>query len=254
MTLMFTINEYTGAARTTQDAIVQCVLANRILANENVLDAFGHVSVRNPENPGTFFQSRSLAPELVTEADVLEIDLAGKVLSRTDAKPYAERVIHAAILKARPEVAAVFHGHPHPVIPFSSTGVAIRPVAHFAGLFFEGIPIYDDYDVSAGMLIASEEEGERVARVLGNARAVLLRDHGCCVVGENVAAMVMAAIYLRDNAALQLQALQLGEPKYLSYEEGRQAARIMLSDLPLSRAWTYWVGRAKKAMANLERR
>ena len=251
MALMFSLESYTGAARTAKEGIEQCVLANRILANENVLDAFGHVSVRNPENPGTFFQSRSLGPELVTKADVLEIDLEGNVLTKTDAKPYGERIIHAAILKARPEVNAVFHGHPHPVIPFSSAGVPIRPVAHFAGLFVDGIPLYDDYDVSSGMLIATAEEGERVARALGAARALLLRDHGCCVVGENVAAMVMGTIYLRDNAALQMQTLQLGQPKYLSYEEGRQAARIMLSDIALTRAWTYWVGRAKKAMSDL---
>jgi len=246
MAVMFSFEGYKGAAANADEAMEQCVLANRILACENVLDAFGHVSVRNPENPGAFFQSRSLGPELVTRADLLEIDLDGNVLSKTDATPYGERIIHAAILKARPDVNAVFHGHPHSVIPFSSAGVAIRPVAHFAGMFYEGIPLYDDYDLSAGMLIASPEEGERLARTLGKARAVLLRDHGCCVVGENAPAMVMSAVYLRDNAALQLQTLQLGQPKYLSYEEGKQAARVMLSDIALKRAWTYWANRARK--------
>ena len=253
MTLMFGLDGYKGAASTAGEAIEQCVLANRILANENVLDAFGHVSVRNPERPDTFFQSRSRSPELVTKTDIMEIDLGGNVLTKTDARPYGERIIHAAILKVRPDVNAVFHGHPHSVIPFSSTGVPVRPIAHFAGMFFEGIPLYDDYDVSAGMLIASPEEGERLARVLGKARALLLRDHGCCVVGENVPAMVMGSIYLRDNAALQYQAIQLGQPKYLSYEEGRQAARVILSDTALERAWSYWVERAKKAMPDLER-
>jgi ribulose-5-phosphate 4-epimerase/fuculose-1-phosphate aldolase len=162
-------------------------------------------------------------------------------------KPYGERIIHAAVFKARPDVMAVFHGHPHSVIPFSVTGVAIRPIAHFGSMFYEGIPLYDDYDVSSGMLISSPEEGERVARVLGPARALLMRGHGCVVVGQSVPAMVMASIFLRDNAALQLEALALGQPKYLSYEEGRQANRVMGSQVPLERLWTYWVGRAKKA-------
>lgn len=252
MALMFSFESYKGAAGNAKQAIEQCVLANRILTNENVLDAFGHVALRNPENSDTFFLSRALAPGLVTAADILEIDLEGNVVTKTDARPYGERIIHAAILKARPDVNAVFHGHPHSVIPFSSTGVPIRPVAHFAGIFFEGIPLYDDYDVSAGMLIASPEEGERVARTLGGARAVLLRDHGCCVVAENMPALVMSSIYLRDNAALQFQALQLGQPKYLSYEEGRQANRVALSALSLERAWGYWVGRAKRAMPDIE--
>ena len=113
MALTFNPEGYKGSARTAKEAVRQCVLANRILANENVVDAFGHVSVRNPENPGTFFQSRSVIPSMVTEADMLEIDLEGNVVTKTDARPYGERFIHSAILKARPEMNAVFHGHPH---------------------------------------------------------------------------------------------------------------------------------------------
>lgn len=251
MSLMFSMEAYEGGARTAQEAIEHCVLANRILANEGVLDAFGHVSVRNPENKNTFFQSRSMGPELVSREDILEIDLAGTVVSKTNAKPYGERIIHAAILKSRKEINAVFHGHPHSVLPFSSTGVPIRPIAHFAAFFYDGVPVYDDYDVSSGMLIATPEEGERVARVLGNSRAMLLRDHGCNVVGESVPIMVMCSIYLRDSAEIQQRALQIGQPKYLSYEEARQASKVMSSQIATERAWGYWVRRAKKAMPDL---
>lgn len=251
MSMMMTLEGYGGLPRNAEEAIEQGVLANRILANEDVVDGFGHVSVRNPENNATFFQSRSLSPEFVTRDDILEIDLDGNVVTKTEMKPYGERIIHAAILKARADVNAVFHGHPHSVIPFSSTGIPIQPIAHFGSMFYEGIPIYDDYDVSSGMLIATREEGERVARVMGQARALLLRDHGCVVVGESVPAMVMASIFLRDNAAIQMNTLQLGQPKYLSFEEARQASKVMESGLALERAWSYWVGRAKKAMADL---
>jgi ribulose-5-phosphate 4-epimerase/fuculose-1-phosphate aldolase len=251
MAVMFSLDGYKGVPGTIEEAIDQLVLANRILANEGVLDALGHVSVRHPKDPNTFLQSRSLGPELVTKDDILEIDLDGNVLTKTDMKPYGERIIHAAILKARPDVNAVFHGHPHSVIPFTCTGVPIRPVVHFGSMFYEGINLYDDYDVSSGMLIASPEEGERVARVLGDKRALLMRGHGCVVVGESTARMVMGAIYLRDNATLQFQAMQLGQPKYLSYEEGRQANIITEAGVVVERAWSYWVGRAKKAMPDL---
>ena len=219
--------------------------------NENILDAFGHINVRNPENNEIFSQSRSLGSELVAKNNILEIDLQGKVITKKDMKPYGERIIYAAILKARHDVNTVFHGHPPSVIPFSSTGILIWPISHFAGMFYEGIPIYDDYDVGSGMLIATPEEGERLARVLGKARALMMQDHGCCAVGESTPAMVMAAIFLRDNAAIQFQALQLGQPKYLSYEERRQATKVMMGALALDRAWTYWEERAKKAMADL---
>lgn len=249
--MMMSMEEYKGAPKTAQEAIDQVILANRVLSNEGVVDAFGHVSVRNPENAGSFFQSRSLSPELVTREDILEIDLDGTVLTPTPHKPYGERIIHAAVLKARPDVNAVFHGHPHSVLPFACTGTPIRPIVHFGCVFYDGIPLYDDYDVSSGMLISSPEEGERVARVLGSHRAMLMRGHGCVVVGENVPALVLASIYLRDNAAIQLEAVALGTPKYLSYEEGRAATRVMLSSVPLERAWNYWVGRARKAMPDL---
>ncbi|MFC1864126.1 class II aldolase/adducin family protein [Thermodesulfobacteriota bacterium] len=251
MGLMISLDKYKGAAQSAREATEQCVLANRILANEKILDGFGHVAVRNPENNETFFQSRSLSPEQVTKEDILEIDLDGNVLTQTDMKPYGERIIHAAIFKARPDVNSVFHGHPHSVIPFSSTGIPIRPIVHFGAMFYEGIPLYDDYDVNSGMLIATHEEGDRLARVLGKARAVLLRDHGCCVVGDCVPTMVMASIFLRDNAVLQYQAIQLGEPKYLSFEEARQATMVMESDLSVQRAWDYWVSRARKIMPDL---
>jgi ribulose-5-phosphate 4-epimerase/fuculose-1-phosphate aldolase len=189
---------------------------------------------------------------LVTKNDILEIDLEGKVVTKTDMRPYGERIIHAAILKVRPEVNAVFHGHPHSVIPFSCTGIPIRPIVHFACMFYEGIPLYDDYDVSSGMLISTPEEGERLARVMGKSKALLMRGHGCVVVGESIPAMVMAAIHLRDNATIQLWALQLGQPKYLSHEEGREACKVTESDICLERAWTYWVGRAKKAVPDLK--
>ncbi len=246
------LEKFDGAVKTVEGAVAQCVLSNRILANEGLLDAFGHISVRNPENKNSFFQSRSLAPNLVTLNDILEIDLDGNVISSTNMKPYSERIIHAAILKSRPEVNAVFHGHPHSVIPFSSTGVPIRPIIHSACMFYDGIPMFDDYNVDSGMLITSHEEGERLAHVLGKeALAVVMRDHGCCVVGETVPQLVMASIYLRDNAEIQLRALSLGQPKYLSTEEAKQAAKIHSSDTIQKRAWDYWVMRAKKAMPDL---
>lgn len=232
---------------TAQEAKELCVLANRILANEGLFDAFGHVSVRNPENPGTFFQSSSVSPEFVAFDDILEIDLDGNVVTNTDKKPYGERVIHSAILKARPEINAVYHGHPFEVIPFSSTNIDIKPVIYPGSMFYEGVPLYDAYDVSCGMLVTSREEGARLARVLGDKRGLIMRDHGLVVVGESVPLMVNGAIFLRDNAKVQYQTLLLGQPKYISYEEGYEAFRKVTNELTVNRTWDYWVQRVQKS-------
>ena len=240
--------------KTANEAIEQVVMANRILANEGILDALGHVSLRNPENPKTFFQSRSLSPSEVTKNDILEIDLDGNVVTKTTMKPYGERAIHAAILKARPEMNAVFHGHIPAVIPFSVTGVPIRPVAHVGSFLWQGVPVYDDYEPGHGMLIDTKKEGERIARHLGNYRVHLLRGHGCDIVAESLPHLVASAIYLRDNATIELQALQLGkEPKYLSDEEAKPAMEnALFAEMPLGRMWSYWTTRVKRAMPDIK--
>jgi 3-hydroxy-2-methylpyridine-4,5-dicarboxylate 4-decarboxylase len=197
------------------EAIEQCVLANRILANEGILEAYGHVSVRNPEDPNTFFQSHAISPELVTREDILKIDLDGKVLTkRCEKNPYREAIVHAEIYKARPDVNAICHNHVRELLAFASTGVPIRPMAHFSSMFYQGVPVYEN-ETLTGMLISNEAEAKSLVAVLGNHRAVLVRNHGTVVVGENTVFMVAGSIYLRDNAILQLQAVSLGEPKYL---------------------------------------
>jgi len=239
--------------KTAEEAIEQLVMANRILANEGIFDYLGHVSVRNPENPGTFFISRALAPEQVTKADILEVDLEGKVLTKTARQPYSERIIHGAIYKVRPEVNSVIHAHPMPIITLSVLDIPVQIIAHPASIFYEGVPVYDEYDFkspkSTGMLVQTKEEGDRVARKLGKSMAVLMRGHGYNVVGKNVPNTVQAAINLRDNVVIQLAAMQYGKPKSLSYDEAKTAAAALSG---AERAWNYWVARVKKSMPDMK--
>jgi 3-hydroxy-2-methylpyridine-4,5-dicarboxylate 4-decarboxylase len=239
-------------AKSAQEAIEFLVLANRILANESIFDCFGHVSVRNPENPKTFFISRALAPEMVTKSDILEVDFDGNVVTKTTMKPYQERIIHAAIYKARSDVNSVVHAHPAPIIAFSVLNIPLRPVAHPAARFYQGVPVYDEYDFKSpgntGMLVTTKEEGDRVATSLGKGLAMLMRGHGYNVVGPTLPDLVSNAISLRDNAVILMAALQLGKPKYISDEEARESTKTYVSP---ERAWTAWVLRVKKTMPDL---
>lgn len=228
---------------TRQQAIEDLVAANQILSNEDILEAFGHVSIRDPENPHQFLLSRSLAPQFVQKQDILIYDFDGNLKVDTDYKSYAERILHGQIYKARPDVNAICHHHALPLLPFTTTGVEVKPVVHIGCMFHEGVPLYDDYDVSDGMLIINKKEGERIARTLGGKRGLLLRGHGVVVVGADIRQTVMGSIYITYNAQVQHQSLQIGQPKYLSFEEGRAATEIMFSELALERAWGYWKGR-----------
>jgi len=244
----------TSVPPTAEEAIRQLVMANRILGNEGILDALGHVSVRNPDNPGTFFQARSISPFEVTKGDILEIDLDGNILTKTSARPYGERIIHGALLRARPDMNGVFHGHFAAVIPFSVTNTPIRPITHVGSFLYDGVPIYDAYEPGGGMLIKTKVEGERIARHLGRRRVHLLRGHGCDIVAESLPRLVASAIYLRENATVQWQTILSGKKaKYLSSEEAKHAAETAVFGLnAIERMWGYWVARVKTNMPDMK--
>ena len=133
----------TSAGPADPKLIDDVVLANRILAQEGVLDAFGHVTARHNRNPNRFLMSRSLAPALITADDLIEYDLDGNAVNAKGRSEYSERFIHAEIYRARPDVNAVAHSHAPSIIPFGVSVVRLRPVYHMAGFITEDIPIFD---------------------------------------------------------------------------------------------------------------
>jgi len=187
------------------------VTANHILASEGILDGYGHVSVRNPANPNHYFLARSLAPGLVTPADIIEYDLDGNAMGDTRLS-YRERFIHGEIYKMRPDVMAIVHDHSPAVIPFSVSSVPLRAVSHMAAFIGEGIPVYEirDVDGMTDMLVSDQKRGQALAKVLGNHPAALMRGHGAAVVGATVKEAVGRAVYLDLNARVQEQAILLG--------------------------------------------
>ncbi|MBP3729907.1 MAG: class II aldolase/adducin family protein [Mailhella sp.] len=230
--------------QSSSEAIAILVLANHILANEHFLDGFGHVSIRDPEQPGNFFLSRSLAPELVTADDILRLTLEGDVVGEDTRRPYLEKFIHAEVYRARPDVQAVIHGHPLSVIAMSAINVPVVPVFHMAGALGSGVPVFDAYDPENGTLTRTSEEGRRLADCLGQHTALLMRNHGAVIAAGNMAEAVMTALALRDNCTIQMQCLSAGvAPSALSPALARAAAALNFSQNPLFRAWNYWISR-----------
>jgi HCOMODA/2-hydroxy-3-carboxy-muconic semialdehyde decarboxylase len=241
-----------GAARraSTQGAVprelTRLVAANRILAHEGVVDAFGHVSVRDPRNAQRFWLSRSRSPALVEVDDLMEFDLEGTAIDARGRTPYGERVIHAAIYAARADVHSVVHHHAYGVLPFTITDEPLRPVVHTASVIGAEIPTWDirtRYGAT-DMLVRTIEQGRDLAATLADNTCVLMRGHGAAVVGASVERAVLTAIYLQVNANLLLQALPLGIPEPLSAEEIRRSAEAQFSPLALDRSWEYFCQRA----------
>jgi ribulose-5-phosphate 4-epimerase/fuculose-1-phosphate aldolase len=229
-----------------ETVLTQLVMANRILAREDIIDGFGHVSVRHPLHRDRYFLSRSRSPEVVTRDDIMEFTLDGEQVSNDPRNPYKERHIHGAIYKDRPHVNAVTHHHARAVLPFTMVDIPLRPMFHMASVIGTEVPIWDSRDEfgDTNMLVDTMEMGHSLARKLGKCSAVLLRGHGAVCVASNLKSVVMIAIGLRDNAALIQSTLALGKVKYLTDGEIEKSSKMLLEAIPLARAWDYWVARA----------
>jgi ribulose-5-phosphate 4-epimerase/fuculose-1-phosphate aldolase len=223
--------------------IQDLVDANRILFDQGVVDAFGHVSARHDQRADRFLLSRNLAPGQVTAPDIQEYEVDDAEPVRPDApRGYLERHIHSAIYKARPDVMAVVHHHAPEVLPFCVVKSArLRAVCHMCGFLGDGPPLFEIRDGAGDgtdLLIRNQALGAALASSLGSERVVLMRGHGSTVVGESVRVAVYRAVYTVVNARALLQALPLGEITALTPAEA-EATRVT-NEGQVDRPWNLW--------------
>lgn len=230
-------------SNTLLEAHHELALANRIVANEGVIDAFGHVSMRHPDNPNRYLLSRSRAPELVTAEDFIEYDINSQPLRDPGVGQYSERVIHGEIYKARPEVNSVCHHHCPAFMPLLATGTDYMPIFHLGAVGGIRPPFWDQRDEfgDTNMLVVEPEEGASLARALGKHWMVLMMRHGVTVAGISVRDCVFRSVYSARNAEYQVRALTIGsEIATLSPGETKLAGQISAKTTGLMRSWEYW--------------
>jgi HCOMODA/2-hydroxy-3-carboxy-muconic semialdehyde decarboxylase len=233
------------STRTFAETVEDLVAANHILAEEQVLDGFGHISARDPRNSSRYLLARSVAPELVAAADIMEYDLDSQPLDARGRASYRERFIHGEIYRTRRDVQAVVHCHTPSLIPFADSSVPLRPMYHQSAFVAEGVPVFEIRESSGmtNMLVEDAAKGRALARVLGAKPAVLMRGHGAVVVADSIPKVVGRSIYLDLNARLQAQAIALGgKITYIDPEE----ARLYESPSNYDRAWELWKRRVTK--------
>jgi len=231
----------------------ELVTANRILAREGVVDSFGHVSARHPDNPGRFLLSRARAPDCIEAEDIMEFTLEGTAVDAGGRAPYLERFIHGGIYEARPDVLSVVHNHSPSVIPFGVTGRKLKPLLHMCANIGHEVPIWDSHDKfgDTALLVDSMDMGRDLAGAMGAGRTVLMRGHGATVLGPTIRQAVFVSIYLEVNARLQMQAMAMGDIKFLTAGE---VDKIIARTGPYSinRAWENWCRRAERPVTALE--
>lgn len=234
-----------SAARGIDQQVVDLVDANHILVDRGVLDAYGHVSARDADNPAQFLLARNMAPQLVGADDIQVFDLEAE--TEDPRRTYLEKFIHSEIYKARPDVMAVVHSHSMSVVPFSIADRPLRAVSHMAGFLGEGAPVFEIRDVvgnGSDLLIGKKDLGAALAKSLGTAWVILMRGHGSVAVGHSLPMAVHRAVFTEMNARVQSQAVQLGECTYLTPEEAESA--LASNDGQIMRAWELWRMEARR--------
>lgn len=225
----------------------ELVIANHVLAMEGVLDAYGHVSIRNPDDPNTFLMSRSRSAEIVADDDVLVHDFQGSVAGVADRELYLERFIHASIYAARPDIDAVIHSHSDAVLPFSVSNLALQAVFHSASAIgADPVPVWDsrtDFG-DTNLLVESVAMGESLSRKLHGRALVLMRGHGFAAGAKSLINVVKMATALPRNARILLDVMQAGGiVTPLSPGEVAAHGSQDMSTPAAQRQWEYWCRR-----------
>ena len=229
------------------EVINELVLANRILAANGVVDAFGHVSVRNPDNPQRYLLSKSCSPELVEHGDIMEFDFESRITDGRKDAAYHERFIHGGVYEAHPEINAVVHSHALDVLPFTLTDVPLRACIHTASQIGEDVPLWDIRDKfgDTGLLVSTVDQGRDLAKTMGKNYAALMRGHGFTAAGRTLGEVLKISIYLPQNAKVQKEAMMLGgKVKFLSKGEIAVRDGYGPGGRDLFRAMAYWAKQA----------
>jgi HCOMODA/2-hydroxy-3-carboxy-muconic semialdehyde decarboxylase len=229
---------------TPAELIDDLVAANRILSDHGVLDAYGHISVRDPGTKDRYWLSRSKPPTQVTSDDIIAFDFDSNPVRPGENRLFFERVIHGEIYKARPDVMAVVHSHSPALVPFANSDTRLRPMVGNAAFLGDGVPVFDirTVDDEGDLNVCTMPQAKALARALGQHWVVLLRGHGAVAVGDGVRSCVRHAILAENNARLQLQAALLGPVHFLTASEIEFGKRMKPKDP--DRAWQLWKAKA----------
>jgi ribulose-5-phosphate 4-epimerase/fuculose-1-phosphate aldolase len=227
--------------------VEELVLANHILFDQGVVDAFGHVSVRHDRAPDRFLLARNMAPGRVTADDIVEFTLDGDPVNAGGREVYLERFIHGEVYRRRPDVVAVVHSHSHAIVPLSVVkGMRLRALFHMAGFVGQGAPVFEIREAGGDgtdLLISSNALGRALAEHFDGHDIVLMRGHGSTVVGGSLRQAVWRAVYAELNARYQIEAMRLGEVTFLTEAESR--ACVANVEAQVQRPWDLWVEQAR---------
>jgi ribulose-5-phosphate 4-epimerase/fuculose-1-phosphate aldolase len=205
------------------------IAALKIISHEGLSDAFAHLSARVDKGDKMLFMPRR-SPALVKLSELFVVDFD---------KIVPQSTVHQAIYKIRGDVGSVIHFHSPAIILLSVVGQSVQPMHNYSAIFYEGVPVFE----GTGQ-VESPERAAEIARILGPAKAVILRGHGAVVVGRSIREACILALYLEESARLQVEAMKLGTPKFVSRQEAERIAKRTFKPASTERAWEHFMHKA----------
>jgi L-fuculose-phosphate aldolase len=206
--------------------------AIRMLERADIIDHNGHCSIRRDAG-SLYINSGASMRGALTVDDIVGIDLDGSLVEGA-AKPPLEFHIHSEVYRARPDVNAVFHTHPKWSTFLTMTGHTFKPV-YAQGVLLGDMPVMD-----SPMSVNTKPMGERLAAILGQRPAALLKAHGVVVVGADILECFALAAYVEENAYRQYMAMQIGEPYVFNDEEQKACREKLWSQSLFQKTWDHY--------------
>lgn len=204
------------------------VTANHILHYHSVVDAYGHISVRHPDDPTIFILSGNRAPAIVSSpSDFVHYYVANASAVDSNApKGYIERYIHSEMYKRFSNVNCVIHAHAEEVLAYANSGVPLKPTFHMPAFLGEGAPVWDIENAYQpgdvhDILVRSEHLGADLALQFStpenrstsvadpDRKVVLMRKHGFTTHGPDIHSAVFYALFTTAAARVQTNAALL---------------------------------------------
>jgi len=218
-------------------------MSSRMLFNAGLVDYSGHISVRIPKTDHFFILPHPVSRATVGAEDLVIADFEGRLVEGRY-NPPSEVFMHARAYKARSDVQSVAHLHNHMVAVLSMVDKPFYPASSNPGAFFGSgpMPVYMD-----PALIHTIEQGDAVARALGERDAVILRGHGSMVVGQAIEWVFAACVDLEEAAARFYQAALLGPVRVYTEDETRRVMKGRRKESVVQKIWEHNVAKTRLA-------
>jgi ribulose-5-phosphate 4-epimerase/fuculose-1-phosphate aldolase len=188
----------------------------------------GHITARDPIEPNTFWVNPFAVPFAhVSVSKLIRVNDTGQVVEGDYAVNEAAFCIHSRVHEARPDVVAAAHSHSTYGRALSALGELLEPITQDVCAFYDDHALFDDYTG----VVTDLEEGKRIAKALGENKAVILRNHGLLTAGTTVDSAVWWFITMERSCQVQLLAKAAGKVVHIDLDQAKKTHETVGSEL-----------------------